>query len=215
MILWHFFIRAFFRLLYHELAWTYDLVAWLVSFGQWQAWASAALPRLQGKRVLELAHGPGHLLVDMQRAGFAPVGLDLSPQMGRLAHTRLRRARLDVPLVRARAQAVPFRAGAFDSIVSTFPTEFIVDPNTLTEAARLIKPEGKIIVVPGVVFGRGLAARALEWLYTITGQQEPEPPGIADALAQAGLTLEREREPMGPVDVLIAVATKPSSAAYG
>jgi len=233
------FLRTFFRLLYHELAWTYDLVAWLVSLGQWKAWGRAAIPHLHGQRVLELAHGPGHLLVAMNRAGLSPVGLDLSPQMGRLAQARLRRecptmnrradkampAKAGAParqawgltsqpgvetpgLVRARAQAMPFRSGAFDSVVSTFPTEFIVDPATLNEIARVLKQEGRAIVVPGVMFKRSLPARALEWLYTLTGQQEPAPPGFAEALAEAGLTLETEREPMGVVDVLIGVATR-------
>ena len=203
------FLRTFFRLLYHELAWAYDLVAWLVSFGQWKAWGRAALPRLRGRRVLELAHGPGHLLVPMKRAGFAPVGLDLSPQMGRLARKRLRDGSCDVPLVRARAQALPFRAGAFDSVVSTFPTEFIVDPATLQEVARVIGQGGRAVLVPGVVFGASLPARSLELLYTVTGQHKPELPGIASALAREGLALEQECEPMGLAEVQILVAGKP------
>lgn len=206
------FLRTFFRLLYHELAWTYDLVAWLVSFGQWKAWARAAIPRLRGRRILELAHGPGHLLVAIKRAGFAPVGLDLSPQMGRLARKRLRDGSYDVPLVRARAQALPFRAGAFDSVVSTFPTEFIVDPATLQEVARVIGQAGRAVVVPGIVFGASLPARSLKLLYTVTGQHEPELPGIASALASAGLTFEQEREPTGLVEVQILVAGRPHGA---
>ena len=228
------FLRLFFRLLYHELAWAYDLVAWVVSFGQWKAWGRAAIPRLRGPRVLELAHGPGHLLVAMSQAGLAPVGLDLSPQMGRLARARLERARVArpsptpspiplsnvgdaqaggkgrerAPLVRARAQAMPFRSGAFDSIVSTFPAEFIVEPATLKEIARVMKQEGRAVVVQGVAFKQSLPARFLEWLYTATGQREPTPSHLADALAEAGLVIEMEREPMGMVDVLVAVASK-------
>jgi len=231
----------FFRLLYHELAWTYDLVAWVVSFGQWKAWGRAATLHLRGPRVLEIAHGPGHLLVAMTRAGFASVGLDLSPQMGTLAQARLRREHvggvdphprpfsrggrrertlsragggqgggepLSPPLVRARAQAMPFRSGSFNSVVSTFPAEFIVQAETLREIARVMQDDGRAVVVPGVAFKRNLPARALEWLYTVTGQQEPAPPGLADALAEAGLAIKFEREPMGMVDVLIAVATK-------
>ncbi len=191
------------------MAWTYDLVAWLVSFGQWKAWGRAAISHLQGRRVLELAHGPGHLLVAMSHAGFAPVGLDLSPQMGRLARKRLCRSDVPAPLLtRAGAQALPFRAGSFDSVVSTFPTEFIFDPATLKEMARVIEQGGKAVVVVGVVFNASLPARLLKRLYDATYQQEPPPLGLADALADAGLTLERERERVGMVDVLIAVAKK-------
>ncbi len=207
--LWRSFIRTFFRLLYHEMAWTYDLVAWLVSFGQWKAWGRAAIPHLRGRRVLELAHGPGHLLVAMNGAGFSPVGLDLSPQMGRLAHRRLRGTGIPMPvLVRARAQALPFRAGSFDSVVSTFPTEFIFDPATLQEMARVMGQGGRAVVVAGVTFNASLPARLLKWLYAVSYQQEPPPLGLVDALADAGLTLERKREQSGMVNVIIALAKK-------
>ena len=207
--IWHSFIRTFFRLLYHEMAWTYDLVAWLVSFGQWQAWGRAAIPHLRGRRVLELAHGPGHLLAAMSRVGFSLVGLDLSPQMGRLARNRLLRSGvLTAPLVLARAQALPFRTGSFDSVVSTFPTEFIFDPATLKEMARVMGQGGTAVIVAGVIFDASLPARLLRWVYDVTYQQEPLPLGLVDALADAGLTLEHKRERVGIVDVMIAVAKK-------
>ena len=149
--LWRALLRKLFGLLYNELAWTYDLVAWLVSLGQWKAWARTATPYLRGERVLELAHGPGHLLVAIAEDGCSPVGLDLSPHMGRLAQKNLRRTGIAAPLVRARAQAIPFRDGSFDSAVTTFPTEFILAPPTLRETARVLRsparaPEPRSIV---------------------------------------------------------------------
>ena len=65
------FIKFGFHLLYHELAFTYDALAWLVSLGQWQAWGRTALDRVRGPRVLEVGHGPGHLLIALARAGEA------------------------------------------------------------------------------------------------------------------------------------------------
>jgi hypothetical protein len=62
-----------------------------------------------------------------------------------------------------------------------------------------------------VTFKQGWPARLLRWLYRVTYQDEPAPPGVADAIAEAGLTLEREREPVGMVDVLIAVAVRSTS----
>ena len=87
--------------------------------------------------MLELAHGPGHLLIALKTAGYQPIGIDLSPRMGRQAARRLRCARLDVPLVRCRAQALPFRSNSFDDAVATFPTNYILDLNTLREVARV------------------------------------------------------------------------------
>ncbi|NIV35557.1 MAG: class I SAM-dependent methyltransferase, partial [Anaerolineae bacterium] len=42
--LWRASLRLFFRLLYNQCAWVYDLVAWVVSLGQWNAWGRTAIP---------------------------------------------------------------------------------------------------------------------------------------------------------------------------
>jgi len=112
--LWVGLIRFGFRLLYNELAWTYDWVSVAVSWGQWRRWQRAAIPRLTGPRVLEVAFGTGDLLADMATAGLAPFGLDLSPQMTRIAAGKLQRKGLRVPLCRGRAEQLPFRSAAFD-----------------------------------------------------------------------------------------------------
>lgn len=184
LTLWGRFIRLFFHLLYGPFAWTYHLVAWVVSMGQWNAWAATAMEVLDGPTVLELGHGPGHLQVKMARRGWRPVGIDPSPQMGRLARRRLRRAGLPLRLVRAHAQALPFRDGAFGEVVATFPTEYIVDPRTRDEVVRMLRPGGRIVIVAAACFtGRDPISRFLEWLYRITGQREPLP-GEDDPLWQ-------------------------------
>ena len=124
-------------------AWTYDGVAWIASLGQWTNWALVALRFLEGPMVLELAHGPGHLQVALAQAGVQVTGLDLSPQMGRLTRRRLRRADLPVPLVRGRAQTLPLPDGAFNSVVATFPTEFIIDPRTTRVGVPRGRPHGE------------------------------------------------------------------------
>jgi len=55
------FLRLFFRLLYHQLAFTYDLVAASVSFNRWKDWVMSVVPFIEGNRILEIGHGPGHL----------------------------------------------------------------------------------------------------------------------------------------------------------
>ncbi len=161
-------VNRAFRLLYTRLAWSYDAVAWGVSFGQWRDWGAAALPFLTGPRVLELGHGPGHLLAALAGQGYEVIGLDLSSQMGRRARRRTPMARL----VRARAQAAPFAAGSFDGALAAFPTAYISDPATTAAVFRLLRPGGRLVIVPEARLGGRRPLRAVvEWLYRLTGQR--------------------------------------------
>ncbi len=203
--LWWGFVRLFFRLLYAEFAWTYDLVAWAVSLGQWKAWGRAAIPYLQGERVLELAHGPGHLLATMTERGLSTVGLDLSPHMGQLA-----RAGTTVPLVRAQAQALPFRRGCFDSVVAAFPTEFILAPATLHEAARVLCSPGQRLVVVASAYlgGRDPLSSFIRWLYRTTGQDKLLPGGFETVMEKAGFVPHFVQKRVGRSVVTLIVAEK-------
>ena len=207
--LWWAFVRLFFRLLYNEFAWTYDLVAWVVSLGQWTAWGYTAISYLRGERVLELAHGPGHLLVAMTERGLVPVGLDLSRHMGGLARRRLWRAGLTTPLVRARAQELPFRDRCFDSAVATFPTEFILHPATLRETTRVLRSGSRLVVVAWARLSeRDPLSRLIGWLYRVTGQGKPLPSDGEEVVVEAGLVPRTEWERVGRSDVMIVVAEK-------
>jgi ubiquinone/menaquinone biosynthesis C-methylase UbiE len=174
-----------FRLLYNELAWTYDAVSWIVSLGRWHRWQRTALNYLppQG-RILEVGSGPGHLLVDLAQAGHHPVGLDLSVNMLRLASRRLGDHRLGVPLSRGQAEALPFKPRAFDAVVLTFPTPFVYDPSWIEQLLRVLRTPGRLIVVEKAAFTTtNPVAGCLEWLYRITGQRGPAPdlPGLLES----------------------------------
>lgn len=124
--------------LYHEVAWSYDLVSWLVSAGRWHAWRGAALNHVVGPSVLELGFGTGELLIQLASHQSNVHGIDLSPQMHGIASAKIRRRNLRVQLCRARAQALPYADGSFQSIVSTFPAPYILEPETLRECARIL-----------------------------------------------------------------------------
>lgn len=197
-------LRFFFRFIYGPGAWAYDAVAWGVSRGRWVEWGAAALPFLTGGPVLELAHGPGHLLVRMARRGLWAVGLDLSPQMGARARRRLRRAGRIPRLVRARAQRLPFPDRSFRAVVATFPTEFILDPLTAREVARVLRPDGVAVAVPvAVPGGKGPLARALRLLYRLTGQDRSPSEADFRVWRDAGFQVRAEWRSVGPDAVLV------------
>src|SRR6266540_6656752 len=84
-------LRFFFRLLYHQFAFTYDLVAATVSFNRWKDWVMSVIPFIKGNRILEIGHGPGHLQRILLSRNLVTVGIDESAQMGHLAKRNLTR----------------------------------------------------------------------------------------------------------------------------
>lgn len=138
--------------LYAELAGYYNLISWLVSFGQWDRWRRLALDQLQGARVLELGFGTGELLPHLAVRSKLTVGLDLSPAMHQQARRKLAAVDVSLPLVQAQAQSMPFANHAFDTIVATFPAPYILEPSTLAECARILASPtnagaGRLVIV--------------------------------------------------------------------
>lgn len=172
-------IKLGFHWLYHQLAFTYDAVAWIVSFGQWAAWRRLALQFVQPGPILELAYGTGGLFVDMLEAGGQPVGVDLSPYMAKLAANRLRRHHYPICLSRSQAQRLPFPSNHFANVIATFPTNYIFEDQTLAEVYRVLKSPNSntasagrlIIVVEGQLRGPWPLRPFIDWLYKITDQR--------------------------------------------
>ncbi len=150
--------------LYHEFAWAYDLVSWLVSLGRWDAWRKQVIPHLRGERVLELGFGTGELLMELNRRGYQVVGLELSAEMQRVAGRKLRRKGFAlIPRVRGQAQRLPFASASFDSATATFPAGYIFDAETLAEVRRVLRVgegAGRFVIVGLSV---DVAGRIVRW----------------------------------------------------
>ena len=187
------FLRFFFRHFYTTLAWSYDLLAGIVSVGQWNDWVRSVLDPFPAEPMLEIAQGPGHLLLEVSRRGGNAVGVDASRQMCHMASRRLKRTGQDSKVVQAQAQALPFPEGTFATLLSTFPTEFILDPESLLEARRTLQPEGQYRVVPmAEIRGSGFLDRMAAWLFRATGQYADLPPSWTNPISEAGFVVRRD-----------------------
>ena len=209
------FLRIFFHLLYHSFAWTYDLVAWTVSLGRWKDWGKSVLPFIEGPRVLELGHGPGHLQRLLRNLNLFTVGLDESRQMCYLTKRRLlHNGYAQAYLMRGLAQSLPFPAESFDTIVSTFPTEYIFERSTMLEVHRTLINGGRVIVLPAAwIIGNSLMERYAAELFRVTGQTPSEPVEIIskrlkEPFVEAGFEVKVEQVEVKSSLVLILIGTK-------
>ncbi len=223
-------LRFFFYLLYHPFAFTYDLVAATVSLGRWNDWVLSVIPFIEGNRILEIGHGPGHLQRALLSRSLVAVGIDESGPMGRLAKRNLTgplnsttdnsksndqvRADPQANLTRGIAQQLPFPSNSFDTVVATFPAEYIFKSETLTEANRVLAPGGRFVILPGAtIMGRGIMDRVMALVFRITGQSAPNLAEILverskESFAEAGFHVQIHELELRSSLVFIMVATK-------
>lgn len=131
--------------------------------------------------------------------------------MATIAAARLRRAGVAPRLVTGVAQALPFRDQSADSLVATFPAEYILDPATHAEIRRVLVPNGRLVIVPLAQLDPGLYTRLIDLAYRLTLQapvRRDERAAPAASLQIAGIELERRWVAVGRSRVLLLVGER-------
>lgn len=141
-------LRFFNRVLYDLLAPLYNAIDWL-TLGAWWRLVRRALDYVPPNgRVLEVGFGPGKLQVELARQAALSVGIDLAWGMCRLTDRRLRRAKLTPAITRGSVFTLPYPAGAFDTVVSTFAFSGLPDgQEAMNEMARVTAEDGRVVLV--------------------------------------------------------------------
>jgi ubiquinone/menaquinone biosynthesis C-methylase UbiE len=178
-----------------QIPWLYD-AAMVLAERRWLGrWRDQLVSGLAG-RVLEIGCGTGRNLPRYPAAA-QPVAVD--PFLRNLSYARARAP--GVPLVQARAEALPFRDGAFRAAVSSLVLCSVDDPPAaLAELRRVLGPRGELRVIEHVRarqrwIGRLQDAVQPAWT-ALSGGCRPNRATEA-AVAAAGFALDPDRAERG------------------
>lgn len=144
-----------------------------------RAKALALMAPRSGQVVLDLGCGRGELCVAAAEAGAVVIGLDFSADALAMARETARRLAATVLLVRSRAESLPLRDGALDTVIATDIVEHLPEPDlrrSVADVYRCLRQgSGRFIVHTGptrnfLAFGQHLK-RLLQWI----GRREVAP----------------------------------------
>ena len=124
------------------------------------------------ERVLDVAAGNGNASLAAARRGCLVTSTDYVAELLARGRERATAERLHIMFQQADAEALPFEAGAFDAVVSTFGQMFAPDhEQTAAELLRVCRPGGRIGMAnwtPDGLVGR---------LFSTLGRYAPPPAG--------------------------------------
>lgn len=170
----------------------------------WDRWVDGP-----GSRLLEVGCGTAPLLVAAAPGARLLAGVDIAFRWLVVARKRLQEAGLDIPLICACAEALPFPHALFDRVVFDSALEVIDDQKlALAESHRVMRPGGSVFITTpnrfslgpdphvGVLAGGYWPRRLLDWH---TRRQGAIPPKrrllgagrLTSLLREAGFTSPR------------------------
>jgi SAM-dependent methyltransferase len=135
-----------FDILYHQGAPFYDLYTRLVFVGEWRRWQESALPFLpQGGIVVEIGSGTFEFGASSSTKFRRWIGVEESKEMIGVSRNRLTQS--NQSLIRGSAFNIPLRAQTADAVLATFPSRYVLDSRFLREAQRVMKRDGRLVLV--------------------------------------------------------------------
>ncbi|HAX93198.1 MAG TPA: bifunctional demethylmenaquinone methyltransferase/2-methoxy-6-polyprenyl-1,4-benzoquinol methylase UbiE [Bacteroidales bacterium] len=141
--------------MFDSIAWRYDFLNHLLSFGIDRRWRKRAVKEISGNfrnpEILDVATGTGDLAIEA--AGINPVkitGIDISENMLKIGQKKVAEKNLEnlIEFVRCESENICFDDESFDVAMVAFGVRNFTDPvRGLSEMRRVLRTNGMIVVL--------------------------------------------------------------------
>ena len=126
-----------------------------------------------GWRVLDVATGSGNAAIAAARLGCDVVGIDYVPTLLARGRRRAEAEGVKIDLIEGDAEALPFRDGSFDAVLSVFGSMFAPDhARAASELTRVARPGGRIALATWTPDG------FIGEMLKVVGSHAPPPAGV-------------------------------------
>ncbi|HOI74538.1 MAG TPA: class I SAM-dependent methyltransferase [Syntrophales bacterium] len=196
---------------YNRIAWFYDRMESLPEVF-FSGWRGRLLARAQGK-ILEIGVGTGKNF-QYYPAGADVTGVDIADRMITIAKRKAAERGLPFRLEEGDAQDLAWPDDSFDTVVATFLFCSVPDPvKGLRELRRVVKPDGRVLLLEHVRIDGPLMGRLMDWLnplvVRIVGANINR--RTVDNVRAAGFVIE-EMEHLGPMKMVKMMIARPDKA---
>ncbi len=137
--------------MFDSIAWRYDFLNHLLSFGIDRSWRKKAVGKISGKyknpKIIDVATGTGDLAIEAVSTGPAKItGIDISEKMLELGRQKIKAMeswRISLSSLNGDSENICFEDNTFDVAMAAFGVRNFSDPvKGLSEMRRVIRKDG-------------------------------------------------------------------------
>ncbi len=141
--------------MFDSIAWRYDFLNHLLSFGIDRTWRRKTIGKISGEyknpKIIDVATGTGDLAIEAVNTGPAKItGIDISEKMLELGQQKIKARGLEniIEFIKCDSENICFEDNTFDVAMAAFGVRNFSDPvKGLSEMRRVVRREGLVVIL--------------------------------------------------------------------